>query len=373
VARIEHCPAAGEHKIRSGGRQPAVARKRIGGHERCLRTGTLAHHGWLTPAALDCKRDAVAEVRFLPVQRLRSPRLAYASRSRQPRSPRLAYAIARCSFAAKAPWTNAHSQEQRASACRGSVNRALSRENRTLSSGWRAQASGAAMDTSGWRTFTGAAGVSPPWLGERDAVPRESNIVQRLASTRSGAAGVSPPWLGNVLAVMNAVCERERSPTTAGLRQPLLIASGTPLQKCVSRRCNGCVHHGWLTPAALGARSGAAGVQPAVARGNAFAWAIPQTCKKLLPLGWQTSLPSWSLCKRLHTHDAVQYCQTSLPSRSVAQPRGAYAPAPGCTCVCTSQKSPFHRHTFRPHQERGSDAGGDVAANNVLRFESGGH
>jgi hypothetical protein len=37
-----------------GGRQPAVARKRVGGHERCLRTGTLAHHGWLTPAALDC-------------------------------------------------------------------------------------------------------------------------------------------------------------------------------------------------------------------------------------------------------------------------------------------------------------------------------
>jgi hypothetical protein len=68
------------------------------------------------------------------------------------------------------------------------------------------------------RTFTRAAGVSPPWLGERDAVPRESNIVQRLASTRSGATGVSPSWLGNVLAVMNAFCERERSPTTAGLR-----------------------------------------------------------------------------------------------------------------------------------------------------------
>jgi hypothetical protein len=127
-------------------------------------------------------------------------------------------------------------------------------------------------------TRSGAVGVSPPWLGERHAVPRESNIVQRLASTRSGAAGVSLPWLGNVLAVMNAVCERERSPTTAGLRQPLLIASGTPLQKCVSCRCNGYVHHGWLTPAALGARcsfaakalfamdkrtfTGAAGVSP---------------------------------------------------------------------------------------------------------------
>jgi hypothetical protein len=42
---------------------------------------TLANHGWLTPAALDCKPDAVAEVCFPPVQRLRSPRLAHASRS----------------------------------------------------------------------------------------------------------------------------------------------------------------------------------------------------------------------------------------------------------------------------------------------------
>jgi hypothetical protein len=73
-------------------------------------------------------------------------------------------------------------------------------------------------------------------------------------------------------------CEREPSPTMAGSRQPLLIASRTPLQKCVSCWCNGCVHHGWLTPAALGARcsfaakalfamdkrtfTGAAGVSP---------------------------------------------------------------------------------------------------------------
>jgi hypothetical protein len=181
----------------AGSRQPLLIASRTPLH-KCVscRCNGYVHHGWLTPAALG----------------------------------------ARCSFAAKALF---------------------------------------AMDK---RTFTGAAGVSPPWLGERDAVPRESNIVQRLASTRSGAAGVSPPWLGNVLAVMNAVCERERSPTTAGLRQPLLIASRTPLHKCVSCRCNGCVHHGWLTPAALGARcsfaakalfamdkrtfTGAAGVSP---------------------------------------------------------------------------------------------------------------
>jgi hypothetical protein len=239
------------------------------------------------------------------------------------------------------------------------------------------------------RTFTGAAGVSPPWLDEPDAVPRESNIVQRLASTRSGAPGVSPPWLGNVLAVMNAVCERERSPTTAGSRQPLLIASQTPLHKCVSCRCSGCVHHGWLTPAALGARcsfaakalfamdkrtfTGAVGVSlPWLAEmhlhgryrkhaENCYRWVGRRRCHRGRSVRGST--------RTMRSNTAKRHCRPGrLPSHG-----GLTSPALGCTCVCTSQKSPFHRHTFRPHQERGSNAGGDVAANNVLRFESGGH
>jgi hypothetical protein len=121
---------------------------------------TLANHGWLTPAALDCKPDAVAEVCFPPVQRLRSPRLAYASRSwlqagRRCRSAFPAGAtVAFTTAGLPQPllvhgvrslpkrylrWTNAHSQERRASTRRGSVNGTLCRENGTLSSGWRAQ------------------------------------------------------------------------------------------------------------------------------------------------------------------------------------------------------------------------------------------
>ncbi len=136
-------------------------------------------------------------------------------------------------------------QERRASARRGSVNRTLCRENRTLSSGCRthsherrasarrgsvtapAMAIGFRgvitftthdrMVRHGWLTpaapgarrqspekqrhsrctnarSTRAAGVSPPWFGEPNAVPRESNIVQRLSNAQSRAAGVSPPW-----------------------------------------------------------------------------------------------------------------------------------------------------------------------------------
>jgi hypothetical protein len=46
------------------------------------------------------------------------------------------------------------------------------------------------------------------------------------------------------------------SPTTAGLRQPLLVEARMLLQKCVSSRGNGYLHHGWLTPAAPGCRCG---------------------------------------------------------------------------------------------------------------------
>jgi hypothetical protein len=37
----------------------------------------------------------------------------------------------------------------------------------------------------------------------------------------------------------------------------------------------------------------------------------------------------------------------------VTQPRGADAPALGCTCVCASRKSPFHPHTFAPANRSG--------------------
>jgi hypothetical protein len=45
------------------------------------------------------------------------------------------------------------------------------------------------------RTFTRAAGVSPPWYGEPNAVPRKPRTAQRLCDTESRAPGVSPPWV----------------------------------------------------------------------------------------------------------------------------------------------------------------------------------
>jgi hypothetical protein len=72
-----------------------------------------------------------------------APRLAYASRSWCTTFVRCKKRHLRC--------TNAHSQERRASARRGSVNRTSCRENRTLSGGWRMHK-------------PGAAGVSPPWF-----------------------------------------------------------------------------------------------------------------------------------------------------------------------------------------------------------------
>jgi hypothetical protein len=85
--------------------------------------------------------------------------------------------------------------------------------------------------------FAREAGVSPPWFGEPNILQRESNIIRRLANTRSRAAGVSPPWVGNTLATAFRLSDRpvvvtgesrfrfckRGSLTTAGSRQPLLV------------------------------------------------------------------------------------------------------------------------------------------------------
>jgi hypothetical protein len=55
------------------------------------------------------------------------------------------------------------------------------------------------------RTSARAAGVSPPWFGDANAVPRASYIVQQRPNTQSRAAGVSPPWLK-----LRTVCEKDR-------------------------------------------------------------------------------------------------------------------------------------------------------------------
>jgi hypothetical protein len=47
------------------------------------------------------------------------------------------------------------------------------------------------------RTFTRAAGVSPPWFAEPSAVPRKSRTVRRPCDAGPRAAGVSPPCFAN--------------------------------------------------------------------------------------------------------------------------------------------------------------------------------
>jgi hypothetical protein len=81
-----------------------------------------------------------------------------------------------------------------------------------------------------------AAGVSPPWFGEPNAVRSKSCSVRRRPTTRPRAAGVSPPWVSisqftTALALTHGRPPRVAVPvagafasrlTTGGLRPPLL-------------------------------------------------------------------------------------------------------------------------------------------------------
>jgi hypothetical protein len=88
-----------------------------------------------------------------------------------------------------------------------------------------------------------AADVSPPWLGESNAVPRKSNIVQRLANRQPGAAGASPPW----------VCKPRLQRQCAGFFAQTRARLSARPRRCVAD--DGCIrvnkHHGGLTPPAL--------------------------------------------------------------------------------------------------------------------------
>ena len=86
------------------------------------------------------------------------------------------------------------------------------------------------------RTFTRAAGVSPPWFGETNAARRKSCTVMRPRDGRARAAGVSPPWFSrHVYADTSA------------------IARKTADSMWADHRCHRVQrHHGGLTPPALG-------------------------------------------------------------------------------------------------------------------------
>jgi hypothetical protein len=118
------------------------------------------------------------------------------------------------------------------------------------------------------RTLTRAAGVSPPWFGEPNAVPRESNIVQRPSNAQSRAAGVSPPWFGNrmlcrenrTLSSGDRINDRERRASARRgsanahrrTRAPFTSDRQRCVCMCVDDRCiRGNRYHGGLTPPAL--------------------------------------------------------------------------------------------------------------------------
>ena len=80
-----------------------------------------------------------------------------------------------------------------------------------------------------------AAGVSPPCVGEPNAVPRISRTVRRPRHAQTRAAGVSPPWAGKIASAYTPAIRRQ-------------TADGV----CADCRCIRVYRrHGGLTPPAL--------------------------------------------------------------------------------------------------------------------------
>jgi hypothetical protein len=100
----------------------------------------------------------------------------------------------------------------------------------------------------------GAAGVSPPWFAEPNAVRLQPRYVRRRPDRRPRAAGVSPPWFAepNAVRLQPRYVRRrpERQPRAAGVSPPWL--SNAPAHATVFRRRGTFAYHGWLTPAAPG-------------------------------------------------------------------------------------------------------------------------
>jgi hypothetical protein len=135
------------------------------------------------------------------------------------------------------------------------------------------------------RPFTRVATVSPPRFGEPNAVRRKPRTIRRPCNGRTGAATVSPPWLRTASATAIAHTPAAIDCyTRAGGRQPpwvqethlqlvakvagwLLATVSPPWVRSVERSAWRAVNHlqsrfgnhGWLTPAAPGARRSFAG------------------------------------------------------------------------------------------------------------------
>jgi hypothetical protein len=148
----EPCSPTNDYRTKSGGREPAVVRESHRQRRACLaERGCLHATGGLRPPLLCCHRECLpTKKRFLR-------------------------------------WTNACSQERRALARRGSVNRTLPRENRTLCSGYRtpiqerrALARRGSMTHLHWPAF-----FAEPKRPRRTAGSRQALLVGSASAARS--------------------------------------------------------------------------------------------------------------------------------------------------------------------------------------------
>jgi hypothetical protein len=149
-------------------------------------------------------------------------------------------------------WTNACSQERRASARRGSVNRTLPRKNRTLCSGYRtpiqerrASARRGSVTLCNGVDSPRLAYASRSWCTNGRLM--QHTLVAIWTRTFAGAAGVSSPWFGNAFALAGVFAEPKRPRRTAGLRQPLLVGSVSAARSMRIPSAGSIRFPGWLT------------------------------------------------------------------------------------------------------------------------------
>jgi hypothetical protein len=211
----------------------------------------MVPHGWLTPAALGAALGG--RMRMVANVRLRFARAIRFTATAGLRQPLLVHEAGPLKNNDIRGAQTHVLQERRALARRGVQNRP-----RPV----RIERCSATSETT-----RKTVAVSPPWYGNGPRLQGTANNVRRTPTAASRAAGVSPPWFGSRTGngdrlswsdfvhhsrscgtprLAHASCSRRRSWWTHANRR-----------KCAASLCTGeSFHsHGWITPAAPGARS----------------------------------------------------------------------------------------------------------------------